>query len=510
MSVLDLPVTDIKMRTDPPSDRMYRKIWDRLNFRPYPTQEAVLLSPVRNKVWAAGRRSGKSRVGGHRALPEVFRAILELQELRRRGLRRELWIVGPEYTDSEKEFRVVWNAANRLQLPLDHPGSYYNVEAGEMVISLFDRNLIIHAKSAKYPTTLVGEGLTGVIFSEAAKLKPSVWYKFLRPTLADFDGWAQFGSTPEGKNWFYDIYMNGLDPDRPDWAAWRTPCWLNPYVYPLGADERLLHLLEMARRRRELDTIKGALRWAVTDGVRHPLGIDPEIWSLWLDMPSDTFNQEEAAEFNEYVGRVFKDFDEEIHVTTSGFRAGWHTYAAVDPGFTNPFVWLLIQVSPDGSRVHVLDEYYETGRSDDEAAKEIKARQLAPLTCRGFYNDPAAPQTARALAQELQIPALSAGSLPVVDRVRWIQKYLRWGSVPDGAALTIETKCVHTIREFGAYRYKETADQAAEKNRSAPENPLKKDDHTPEALGRFFSGRFGALHGSKPRQSRAQVTKGRS
>jgi len=498
---------EAKMRTPAPASALFQQIWRRTAFRPYPLQRSILLDEHRNKVWAAGRRAGKSRSGGQRLLPEAFRAFMELQELQRRSLRREYWIVGPEYSDSEKEFRVFWDGCTRLGFPMDHPGSYNNTESGEMRVSLFGGRFIVEAKSAKYPTSLVGEGLSGAIFSEAAKLKPSVYWKFIRPTLADFGGFVQMGSTPEGKNWFYDLWMVGQDPDREDWASWRTPAWLNPYVYPQGADERLLRMLEEARNRKALQDLLKVLRWKVTDAVRHPVGIDPEVWSLWRDMPQPAFNQEEAALFNEYVGRVFKDFDEEIHVQTVGYRAGWETWACADYGFTNPFVWLLVQISPHGDEIHILDEYYETGKTNEEAAAEILARGLAPRSCRGFFGDPADPGATRTLSQTLKIQSLSPGSLTVRERIDWIRKYLAWGSGPgrSGVALTIErNRCPNTIREFGEYRYPETAEQAADRNRSAPENPQKKDDHTPEALGRFFSGRFGPMRHAA-RQTRAKT-----
>ena len=79
------------------------------------------------------------------------------------------------------------------------------------------------------------------------------------------------------------------------------------------------------------------------------------------------FKQEIAADFTEYVGRVFQDFDEEIHVKNLDFNPDWETYAGVDYGFTNPSVWLLIQVSPFGD-VHILDEVYERGLSPLEFA----------------------------------------------------------------------------------------------------------------------------------------------
>jgi hypothetical protein len=451
-----------------------------------------------------------------RLAPEAFRAYAELQRLKRLGLRREFWIVGPEYSDSEKEFRVIYNALDRLGFSFDHPGTYNNPESGAMQISLFDKRFVITAKSAKYPGTLVGEGLSGVVFSEAAKLKPSVWIKFVRPTLADFTGWAQFGSTPEGKNWYYDLYVDGQNPDRTDWRSWRVPAWDNPYVYEGGVDERLFKwLAEQASNgllNKAIDALKELGRYKLDrdTGIMHPVGIHPEIWALWQDMSQESFNQEIAAMFTEFVGRVFKDFDEEIHVNDDGFRAGWETWACADYGFTNPSVWLLVQVDPKHQRFHILEEVYERGLTTEEFADIIRQRGLNPATLRGFYPDPAEPDRTRRLMQMLRVRSMNPGSLEINDRLEWFRRKLKVSYVGEDGfrkpQLTVNRKCTNTIREFNDYRYKESAEQASEKGRSAPENPLKKDDHTPEALGRMFSGMLGSPY-VQTRQVKAKATR---
>lgn len=484
-----------------------RAIWRKVDWEPHDLQREILLHQARNKVVALGRRAGKSNMGGHRLTPEVFRTWYQLDELKRRGLRREYWIVGPEYSDSEKEFRVVWNDLTRLGFEMDHPGSYNNTESGQMRISMFGERLIIHAKSAKYPGTLIGEGLSGVILAEAAKLKPSVWLKYIRPTLADFSGWSMFNSTPEGKNWFYDLWMAGQDATRPDWMSWRAPSWVNPHVYPGGVNTELLERLIEARRRHKLDWLLKTLRDGGLWGRIAPTGINEEIWEMFLDMSQELFNQEVAALFTEYVGRVFKNFDEELHVTDQQFDPTWATYACADYGFTNPFVWLLVQVSPNGRHVHVIDEYYEAGKTTTEAAAEIAARGLAPRTIRQFFPDPAEPDRTRELANLLHIKPYGRGSIELQDRIEWIRRSLKPDSGLGSMQLTIHRKCVNLIREMNDYRYKETAEQASDKGRSAPEKPQSKDDHAPEALGRFYSGLFGKPSRSVagPRQSKAMT-----
>jgi hypothetical protein len=522
---------------------MLEREWrDALGWKPHAIQQQILEDRTRFQVLAAGRRFGKSQTGGHKLLPKAFSAFAEKSTLESQGQQRRYWIVGPEYSDSEKEFRVLYNGLKRLDVPFDHPGTYNNTNTGDMHISLWDGAFRVDALSAKHPETLVGEGLSGVVLSEAAKLKESVWTKFIRPTLADFLGWAYMGSTPEGRNWFYRAWEAGQDPLRREWKSWRAPAWANPFVYRdmqvegSEADAAVRVLQGMVRKHMlpERLPMESGLKLFFNDEqwesmidrtwekVGKALGLDAEIVALALDLSEEVFNQEEAAMFNEFVGRVFKEFDEEIHVADLKYDPSWKTYAALDYGFTNPFVWLLIQVDPFNTNIRILDEYYETGRTTREAAEEIRGRGLAPDSILEFYPDPAEPDRSRELSGLLQmrIAGGATGGL-IADRLEWIRRKLKpnplvahldpshdeW--VPQ---LQINRRCKDTIREFNAYRYPKTAEEAAAKNQEAPEAPLKKDDHTPEALGRFMIGHFGSpwVNSARPRQSRARVGRRRA
>lgn len=507
-------------------------LWDTLRWRPHATQRKILTDPRRNQAFAGGRRVGKSQTGGHKLLPYAFTAMSEIPWLEAIGKRREYWIVGPEYSDAEKEFRVVWDALKRLGVDFDHPGSYNNPLAGELHISLWGGYFQVHGKSAKYPNTLVGEGVSGIVCSEAAKLRPSVWPKYLRPTLNDFLGWAYFGSTPEGRNWFYRIWEDGQNPARGDWGSWRAPSWSNKYLFPLGAtDEAIKELREWMKKAQvpvdlpptadlgrlgiNADTWSQVVHrtWENFGAV---LGIDPEVVALILDLSEELFNQEIAALFNEFVGRVFKDFDEEIHVGDFTLDPAWKTYAALDYGYTNPFVWLLIQEDPHGERIRVIGEYYETGKTTEEAIREIKARGLAPDSLLGFFPDPAEPDRTRQISKLLQIRGFGGTGGALADRLEWIRRKLkpdpRLAHLPMSheewvPQLQINRSCKETIREHGAYRYPKTFLEMKDRDTQAPEVPLKKDDHTPEALGRYFAGRFGSPWSREVpvRQSRARV-----
>lgn len=493
------------LRTPPLDPRLVREVWRSLAWRPHPVQEEVLLDRTRAKLVAAGRRFGKSESGGYMLVPEAFRALKDLDDLKRMNQRREYWVVGPTYSDSEKEFRRTWQGLETLGFDFDRPGSYNNPLAGEMHISMWGGRFQVHAKSAQYPSTLVGEALSGVVLSEAAKLKPSVWFKYLRPTLADFQGWVYAGSTPEGRNWFYDLWNVGQDENVPGWRSWRAPSWCNPHVYPSGVDEEALDWLKK-------DKASG-FRPGAADARRLKRSlIDPEILSMFDDMSLELFQQEVAAVFSEFVGRVFGDFDEEIHVNDVGYRPEWATYGCMDYGFTAPTVFLLVQEDPHGERIHVIEEYFERGRTTEEIGQDLLSRGLIPRHLRMVYPDPAEPDRSRALSEMLRTKFYNGGSVPVLDRIEWFRRLLR-GRAPgdllsDGFVprLTINRRCRNLIREMDGYRYPDTYERSVERGRDAPENPMKGDDHAIEALGRLLSGRYGSpySHG-RVRQSKARV-----
>lgn len=471
----------------------YWSLIEQIGWQPHRGQLRVISSNARHKVVPAGRRFGKSYVGGHELVVEGFYTRPLAEQLKDEGKRREFWIVGPEYSDSEKEFRVLWNVLRRLGVPFDKPGSYNDPVSGSLHLSLWKGAFQVHGKSAKYPDTLVGEGLSGVIMAEAAKIKEMVWIKHIRPTLADFDGWSLHTSTPEGKNHFYDKYQSGQDPSNPAWASFKMPAWRNHYVYKTPTmDSHVELLMEMQREYPGRSVFELA--------KLHNLIIDAEILDLANDLTVESFKQEIGADFTEFVGRVFKEFDEEVHVGNLRFNSAWQTWAGVDYGFTNPNVWLLIQVGPWGE-INVLDELYQETLTAEEFAEEIKRRGLCPAGTRGFFPDPASPGDTRILEQKLRVRSRPGTGGEIKERLDAIRMALKTrrvdtfaGPTPGGATewrpqLMINRNCANTIREFNEYRYPEKKEQ---NSTPGQENPMKKDDHTPEALGRFMRGFFGS------------------
>lgn len=109
----------------------------------------------------------------------------------------------------------------------------------------------------------------GKVFIDEAAIIPSErlrrqWQEAIRPTLTDYAGGADFGSTPKGSGYFKELFDRGQG-DDPDWASFQLPTTANPHI---DAAE-----VEAAR----------------------------------LELPNAVFRQEYLAEFVTEFGAVFKE-----------------------------------------------------------------------------------------------------------------------------------------------------------------------------------------------------------
>lgn len=437
--------------------KIFRKdIWfDKTGYEPHGGQRLVHYNPTRHRVLCNGRRWGKTLVGGKECEAAAFvKNFLGEPQIG--------WIIGPEYSDCEKEFRVIWNTFKKLGLDLSSPKFTNNVENGSMHIKTswgFD----LQCRSAKHPDSLVGEGLDFVLIVEAGRHRRKMWGDYVRPALSDKRGWSLSSGVPEGAaedSLLYSLYQRGQDPTKRTWWSIRMPSWTNPIVFPGGRQ-------------------------------------DPEILEAEDDLTDDEFRRQYGAEFVERVGRVMKEWDSDIHVKKLEYNRSMPLYAAVDFGYVNYWVWLLIQIDVWG-RIYVIGEKLWTMTDTEEIAQQLKIDPLTP-NLQMIYVDPAAPSDASILRKILQKNTSNNTGGEILDRVLMIRRALkpRPDHLPDGhpdkqPKLFVDESCTNLIWEMRqGYRWPERKDPKYGEGKNPTELPLDRDNHSVEALGRFFKGHLG-------------------
>jgi phage terminase large subunit-like protein len=183
-----------------------------LNWSLLPWQLQVWKDKERFKVLACGRRTGKSNL----AIKMTLAKALEAPE------GSAVVYVAPTLGQARQ---IAWDAL---------------LEAGKDVIksahvNQLDITLVtgrkIHIRSAENPDTLRGLKLYFAVLDEAAFIKDeSTWTKIIRPALADLKGEAIFISSPDGRNWFHELFNFASKSNSKDWKAYHFTTLDNPTI----------------------------------------------------------------------------------------------------------------------------------------------------------------------------------------------------------------------------------------------------------------------------------------
>ena len=166
--------------------------------------------PARFKVLACGRRWGKTRLG----------TILCLEAALKGG---RAWWVAPSYSIASVGWRGMKDLAKQI------PGA--DVREHDKLINFpkIGSESAMVVRTADDPETLVGEGLDFLVIDESGKVKRQAWFESLRPALADKSGRALIIGTPKKRNWFFDEYTRGQDPEEKHYQSWKFPSYANPF-----------------------------------------------------------------------------------------------------------------------------------------------------------------------------------------------------------------------------------------------------------------------------------------
>ncbi|MAS34872.1 MAG: hypothetical protein CL610_12750 [Anaerolineaceae bacterium] len=176
--------------------------------KPHTGQEIILRTEARFKVVACGRRFGKTEVG----------KLLVVTRFLTGG--RCWWLV-PTYQTAGQVWRDVKAACSHL--------GGLRVNEAERRMDLANGGMLA-IRSTFYADNLRGAGLDLAVLDEAAFMAPTVWPEVVRPMLLEREGSALFLSSPNGRNWFWEVYQQGLDTANRQWRSFRFSSYDNPLI----------------------------------------------------------------------------------------------------------------------------------------------------------------------------------------------------------------------------------------------------------------------------------------
>lgn len=185
---------------------------------PYPLQFEIINHPAKRKVVCAGRRVGKTIMAAYMAV----QGLLD-------GKRVLLSSTSQDQADVFWEYIADWLA------PLRESGLYKNEV--KRVIKYGAGQ--IRVKTGRHPDALRGGKADLLVLDECAYLDAEAWGKVGAPMLADTEGTAVFISTPNRRNWFFQLYQYAIDHKDEGWEAWNFSTLANIHLPP-KALERLI------------------------------------------------------------------------------------------------------------------------------------------------------------------------------------------------------------------------------------------------------------------------------
>ena len=183
---------------------------------PHPAQIEILQAEERFLIICAGRRFGKTKIA----------AKMAIKECREPG--KVVWWVANTYKNVVRGYREVLRQIPPGVLTKTPPPA--SVAASGRLVLHFPGGTRFEFYSGENPDAMAGEGVDYVVVDEAALQREIVWTQTVRPTLMDNQGGALLISTPRGRNWFYQLYLRGQDPEYKDYKSWQFTTADNPYI----------------------------------------------------------------------------------------------------------------------------------------------------------------------------------------------------------------------------------------------------------------------------------------
>lgn len=133
------------------------------------------------------------------------------------------WIIAPNYSLAMEEWRYAQQILKDIIVETK--------KSNKSIILAYGHEIEFKSADNK-DENLRGAGLDWAIMAEGARIPRDAWEQGIRPALSDKRGRSLWGSTPKGRNLFFDNYLLGQDKHNREWESWTLPSNSNPHFPP--------------------------------------------------------------------------------------------------------------------------------------------------------------------------------------------------------------------------------------------------------------------------------------
>lgn len=349
-------------------------------------QAEVAEDKSRFLILNVGRRGGKST---YAALKMMFFAA--------RHDRCVVYYVSPSYRQSKS---IMW-----AQLADLIPSEWIEGKNETELVITYKNGSRIELKGADAdPDRLRGVRIDFLVCDEVASFRnwDTVWNKVLRPTLIDSKGSAIFISTPQGFNFWYDLY-NTKDPE---YKSYTYSTYDNNYV-----------------QKEEIEKLK-------------------------QELDDDTFKQEILAQFTQVSGVVYKEWNFASQFIDLSYDPNLPIEVSFDFGVNDPTA--IIWIQRNGGEFRVVDYYEATNANIDHYIQVLRSKPYREPSL--YCGDPAGK--ARSITTNTSpidefgkqgIFIRTVDGVSIIDQIRITHKHIR--------SLFVSNKLIHFRDCLHNYRY---------------------------------------------------------
>lgn len=388
-----------------------------MNFTPWtPKQENAIFFKQPIGVFAAGIQAGKTKAGA---------AWLKIKNHTFTDPTDNFLLVSPSYKILQQSSLPPYLDMMRGCGEYSKSDSCFKIDGGGTV----------YMRTATDPDSVVGITNVRGIWGDEAGLYTLYFSENLAARAAFKGAQTLYTTSPYTLNWLFKqiILPKMKDPRaRPDVNLVQAASWENPY-FPRDVIERNRATMD-ARR----------------------------------------FNALFGGQWQRMAGLVYDCFDDdENQCEPHALPHGTRYVGGIDWGFTDPFVFKIRAIAPDGQHYGV-HEFYRTGLTISDIVNDV-CRLVGIWSVAQIYCDPSQPAHIEELNRRFRAQGLRCAAVPAENAIR-IGIDRHYEMLKTRRLKYFRGANPHTLDEIETYHYPEPKDLTSDQ-RSKDELPVRQADH---------------------------------